>query len=102
MVGVGLLVSSLSMTMQQGLLGAFVFMMPSVILSGLATPIENMPHWLQIVDLANPVRYIIISLRSIFLEGADVKILWPNLWPLLILAAITLPSAAWLFRNRTQ
>ena len=102
MVGVGLLVSSLSMTMQQGLLGAFVFMMPSVILSGLATPIENMPHWLQVLDFANPVRYIITSLRSVFLEGADIRMLWPNLWPLLIIAAIALPSAAWLFRHRTQ
>ena len=102
MVGVGLLVSSLSMTMQQGLLGSFVFMMPAVILSGLATPVENMPHWLQVMDLANPVRYIITSLRSVFLEGADVKMLWPDLWPLLIIAAIALPSAAWLFRHRTQ
>ena len=55
-VGVGLLVSSLSMTMQQALLGSFVFMMPSVILSGFATPIENMPHWLQIGTLFNPLR----------------------------------------------
>ena len=102
MVGVGLLVSSLSMTMQQGLLGSFVFMMPSVILSGLATPVENMPHWLQVMDLANPVRYIITSLRSVFLEGANVKMLWPDLWPLLIMSAIALPSAAWLFRHRTQ
>ncbi len=102
MVGVGLLVSSLSMTLQQGLLGAFVVMMPAVILSGLATPIENMPHWLQTINLINPVRYIIISLRSIFLEGADVAMIWPELWPLLIIAGVTLPSAAWLFRHRAQ
>ncbi len=102
MVGVGLLVSSLSMTMQQGLLGSFVFMMPAVILSGLATPIENMPQWLQTGDLINPVRYIIVALRNIFLEGADVRMIWPEIWPLLIIAAVTLPSAAWLFRHRTQ
>jgi len=102
MVGVGLLVSSLSMTMQQGLLGAFVIMMPSVILSGLATPIENMPHWLQLIDCINPVRYIIVALRSIFLQGADVPMIWPEIWPLLIITGVTLPSAAWLFRNRAQ
>lgn len=99
-VGVGLLVSSLSMTMQQGLLGAFLFMMPAVTLSGLATPIENMPHWLQQADLLNPVRYIIIALRNIFLEGADLAMIWPHLWPLLIMASVTLSLSAWMFRHR--
>jgi len=101
-VGVGLLVSSLSTTMQQGLLGSFVFMMPATILSGLATPIENMPRWLQTVDLVNPLRYIIIALRNNFLKGADAAAVWPEIWPLLIMASVTLPSAAWLFRHRTQ
>jgi ABC-2 type transport system permease protein len=102
MVGVGLLVSSLSMTMQQALLGSFVFMMPSVILSGFATPIENMPRWLQIGTLCNPLRHIITALRDIFLEGAGSSILWPQIWPLLLIACFTLSLAAWLFRHRSQ
>lgn len=101
-VGVGLLVSSLSMTMQQGLLGSFVFVMPAVILSGFTTPLENMPHWLQVADLINPMRYIIIALRHIFLEGADVSQVWPQIWPLMIMASVTLPLAAWMFRHRSQ
>ncbi|MBI5064469.1 MAG: ABC transporter permease [Desulfatitalea sp.] len=101
-VGIGLLVSSLSMTMQQALLGSFVFMMPAVILSGFTTPIENMPHWLQIGTYLNPVRYIIRALREIFLEGAGVPMVWPQLWPLLLIACVTLPAAAWMFRHRSQ
>jgi ABC-2 type transport system permease protein len=101
-VGVGLLVSSLSMTMQQALLGSFVFMMPAVILSGFTTPIENMPHWLQIGTYANPIRYIIQALREIFLEGAGLPMIWPQLWPLLLMACFTLPAAAWMFRHRSQ
>jgi ABC-2 type transport system permease protein len=101
-VGVGLLVSSLSMTMQQGLLGSFLFIMPAVTLSGFATPIENMPLWLQQADLVNPVRYIIIALRSIFLEGADLSMVWPHLRPLLLIASVTLPLSAWMFRHRAQ
>jgi ABC-2 type transport system permease protein len=46
-VGVGLMISSLAVTQQQGLLGAFLFMVPSILLSGFATPIANMPHWVQ-------------------------------------------------------
>jgi len=101
-VGVGLLVSSLSMTMQQALLGSFVFMMPSVILSGFATPIENMPHWLQIGTLFNPLRHIMTALRNIFLGGADVSMIWPHLWPLILMAGFTLPLAGWMFRHRSQ
>lgn len=101
-VGVGLLVSSLSMTMQQALLGSFVFIMPAVILSGFTSPIENMPEWLQTGTLANPLRYVVTSLRQIFLEGAGLVDLWPQIWPLLIIATLTLPPAAWLFRHRAS
>jgi ABC-2 type transport system permease protein len=90
------------MTMQQGLLGSFLFIMPAVTLSGFATPIENMPLWLQQADLVNPVRYIIIALRSIFLEGADLSMVWPHLRPLLLIASVTLPLSAWMFRHRAQ
>ena len=100
-VGIGLLVSSLSTTMQQGLLGAFLFLMPAITLSGLATPVENMPMWLQQADMLNPVRHIITALRRIFLEGADLATVWPQIWPLLIMACVTLPLAAWLFRRRS-
>jgi ABC-2 type transport system permease protein len=101
-VGVGLFISSLATTMQQALLGSFVFLMPAVVLAGLTTPIENMPMWLQRATLANPLRYVIVALRRIFLEGDGVTGVWPELWPLAIMAVVTLSAAAWLFRNRSQ
>ncbi len=42
-IGVGLMLSSLARTQQQAILGAFLFVVPAVILSGFATPISNMP-----------------------------------------------------------
>jgi ABC-2 type transport system permease protein len=101
-VGVGLFISALSMTMQQGLLGAFVFVMPAVILSGFTTPIENMPSWLQTGTLANPMRYVVVALRKVFLQGAGLAEVWPEIWPMAVIAAITLPVAGWLFRHRSQ
>lgn len=100
-VGVGLFVSSLSMTMQQGLLGSFIAIMPIVILSGFTTPIENMPDWLQHLTLINPLRYVIAAMRSIFLEGASLFDIRQEVWPLTVIAAITLAAAGWLFRHRT-
>ncbi len=99
-VGVGLFISSLSNTMQQSLLGSFIFIMPAVILSGFTTPIENMPHWLQVATYANPLRYVVAACRQIFLEGADLGLIKDQLWPMLLIAAPTLGAAAWLFRHR--
>ncbi|BBO89213.1 ABC transporter permease [Desulfosarcina ovata] len=101
-VGVGLFVSALSTTMQQALLGALMFIMPAVILSGFTTPIENMPPWLQTGTLANPLRYVVAALRQVFLAGADTAAIWPELWPMLIIAGLTLPAAAGTFRHRTH
>jgi ABC-2 type transport system permease protein len=101
-VGVGLLVSSLSATMQQALLGSFIFIMPAVVLSGFTTPLSNMPGWLQVGTLLNPLRYVVIALRQVFLQGADTTFILPQLWPLLLMAAVTLPAAGWLFRHRSQ
>lgn len=101
-VGLGLLISSVSTTMQQGLLGAFIFIMPAVILSGFTTSIENMPEWLRYVTLGNPLRYAVTSLRQIFLEGGGLMFVWPQLWPMMLIACVTLPAAAWMFRHRSQ
>jgi len=46
-VGVGLMISAISITQQQAVLGAFLFLVPAVILSGFATPIANMPEVVQ-------------------------------------------------------
>ncbi len=100
--GIGLLISSLSTSMQQGLLGAFLFIMPAVILSGFTTPIENMPEWMQVGTLANPLRFAVHGLRKVFLEGAGLQRVWPELWPMGVIALVALPFAGWMFRRRSQ
>ena len=99
-VGIGLLISALSATQQQGLLGAFLFMVPAVILSGFATPIENMPEWVQALTLGDPLRYFLIILRKTFLEGAGFGILVNQFWPMALIGAASMTLAAWLFRHR--
>ncbi|HZP93370.1 MAG TPA: ABC transporter permease [Burkholderiales bacterium] len=99
-VGIGLMVSSISVTQQQGLMGAFLFMVPAVILSGFATPIANMPVAVQRITLLNPLRYFLIVLRKLFLEGAPFDVLLPQFWPMALIGAVSLALSAWLFRHR--
>jgi len=47
-------------------------------LSGFANPIANMPDWVQAITLINPMRYFLVIVRGVFLEGADVSSLARN------------------------
>jgi ABC-2 type transport system permease protein len=98
--GIGLAISALAATQQQALLGAFLFMVPSVILSGFATPIANMPAWVQILTLFNPMRYFLVIVRGVFLEGAGLSQLASQFWPMAVMGFVTLAAAGWLFRKR--
>ena len=99
--GVGLFISSLCATQQQAILGAFLFLAPATLLSGFATPIENMPGWLQPITLANPLRYFLVVARGVFLKAMPASEVASNTLPLLLIAIVTLNASAWLFRRRT-
>jgi ABC-2 type transport system permease protein len=98
--GIGLLVSSVSATMQQAMLLSFLIMMPFALLSGLATPISSMPEILQYLTLINPLRYAIDIAHRVYLEGAGLGLLIPDLWPLALMAVVMLSAASWMFRHR--
>jgi ABC-2 type transport system permease protein len=99
-IGIGLMISALSSTQQQGLMGAFLFLVPAVILSGFATPIENMPEIVQYLTYLNPMRYFLIIVRSVFLQGASFDLLWSQYWPMAVIGVVTLTTAAVMFRKK--
>ncbi len=99
-IGIGLMISSLAATQQQGLLGAFLFLVPAIILSGFATPIANMPRAVQYVTYVNPMRYLMVILRGTFLEGDGVADLLAQYWPLALLGAVSMAAATFLARRR--
>jgi ABC-2 type transport system permease protein len=99
-VGIGLLISSVVATMQQAMLFAFVVIIPFAFLSGLTTPVGNMPAALQYFTLLNPLRYAIDMAHRVYLEGAGLSLLGPDLWPQAVLAVVTLSAASWMFRHR--
>jgi ABC-2 type transport system permease protein len=99
-VGLGLLVSSFAQTMQQAMLYTFMVMMPFILLSGLTTPISSMPIVLQDLTLLNPLRYAIDIAHRVYLEGASLARLGPDLWPLALIGLVTLTGASWMFQRR--
>lgn len=101
-VGIGLFLSSISKTQQQAILGAFIFMVPAITLSGYAAPVENMPDWLQTASWINPLKHALITVKGLFLKDMPFDEIWANTWPLLIIALFTISLANWLFNRRLE
>lgn len=84
-LGLGLFVSTVVKTQQQAMMVSnFFVMMPFVLLSGFAFPVENMPRIIQWATDFIPLKYYIIIIRSIFLKGATLADLWPQALSLLL------------------
>jgi ABC-2 type transport system permease protein len=98
--GVGLFISSLVHTQQQAFLGAFAVLLPFALLSGFATPVENMPWWLQLVTTINPLAHMLRLMQGLFLKGASVASLAQDLVKLLEIALCTTAAAVLLFRRK--
>jgi len=99
-LGLGLFISTISLTQQQAMMTTFFIMLPSILLSGFMFPIANMPQFIQYVTLLIPLRYFLVIVRGIFLKGNGIAILWPQVAVLLGFGVAILSLAALRFRKR--
>jgi ABC-2 type transport system permease protein len=101
-IGVALFISSLVANQQQAMMGIMVFMMPSMLLSGFASPVQNMPVWLQPVAMINPLTHFMVIMRGVFLRDMPFWLVAQRIWPMALIGVVTISAAAWLFRRRVQ
>lgn len=97
--GAGLSISSICDNLQQVGVYATLYLMPNSILSGMATPVRNMPVVLRYLTYENPLRFALEAIRRICLEGAPMSRISYNYIPLVIIALVTLSTAGYLFRH---
>lgn len=102
MVGIGLMVSSICRTQQQAILGTFSIGVPLVMISGFATPVENMPGWLQLIAEASPLKYYLIIVRGCFLKELPAGDIFANAWPMGVIALVTLSAAIVIVKRNLQ
>ena len=101
-IGIGITLSSVAQTQQQAFLGVFLVTVPMSLLSGFSAPVDNMPHWLQIVALADPQMYMVDVMEGLFLKAMPFATVLANVWPLMAMSAVTLTVATLLFRSRME
>lgn len=99
-LGTGILIATLSASQQQAMLGAFAFILPTLLMSGFMSPIASMPGWLQPVTLAIPMRHFLEIVRRCLLKGATLLDVAPQLAGLAILGVALLGISIAVFRRR--
>ena len=98
-LAIGLLISTVCMTQQQAFASNFFVLNPMFILSGFSFPISSMPAVLQWFTYLDPLRYFLVIIRSCFLKGVGITILWPQMAALAALSTILLGIAVLRFRK---
>ncbi|MBM3320259.1 MAG: ABC transporter permease [Candidatus Eisenbacteria bacterium] len=101
-LGGGLLASTVSATQQQAMFTLWFFLVFGILLSGFFYPIENMPRAIQYLTYLNPLRYMMSMVRGIFLRGAALPDVWPDLWRLSLIGIAMFSLAVLRFRKRAR
>ena len=102
MVGIGLMLSAICNDQQQAILGAFAVGYPLIMVSGFATPVENMPGWLQVVAQASPLEHFLIIIQGSFTKAMPPHDVFANAWPLIVIAFVTMSAAIVIVKRRLE
>ena len=100
-----LVITSLSIareTQQQAILGAFALGVPMILISGFATPVENMPTVLQWLSELVPLRHFLVIVQGSFLKALPAADVLSHLWPMAVIAAVSLVVATIFVRSKLQ
>jgi ABC-2 type transport system permease protein len=102
-LSLGLIISSRAPSLETAnFLGLMIAFLPGFMLSGFAFPLNSIPVFLQGVSYLFPARYMTVIARAIFLKGAGLSVLWPDVLALAVYAAIGLTLASLLWARRAD
>lgn len=92
-LGMGLLTSVFARTQQQALFMNWFVMLFVLLMSGFMFPIENMPAWAQYLSYLNPMRYLMLVVRELFIKGAGIQHLYGQALALVFFGGFTFTLA---------
>jgi len=98
-LALGLFVSTLVRTQQQGMQASFFFVLPNILLSGFMFPRQAMPALFQWIGALLPLTHFLKVLRGILLKGVGVRELWNEMAILLAFAVVLIALSVRRFRK---
>ena len=98
-LGMGLLISTLTDTQQQAMFVAWFLLVLFILMGGIFTPVESMPQWAQAIAFVKPIAQFNRAMRMIMLKGSGFKDLLPTLYFFIAYAAVMMSLAVWRYRK---
>ena len=98
--GIGLFAATLARNQAQVGMMTILVLVPILLLSGITTPMEAMPEWVQYLMVFSPLRYYIEITHGIFFKGVGFAGLWHLVLPMGLLGSMTFGFGMWRFRRQ--
>jgi ABC-2 type transport system permease protein len=98
-LGMGLLISTLTDTQQQAMFIAWFILVLFTLMGGVFTPIESMPDWAQRIAYFNPIAQFNRAMRMIMLKGSGFSDVLPTLYFFITYASVMMSLAVWRYKK---
>jgi ABC-2 type transport system permease protein len=99
-MAIGIMIATITETLQQALLVSFFALFPILFLSGTLVPVETMPLALRYLAEAGPLTHYMNALLGVFLKGVGLEILWRDALALVVIGAVLLTASLLRLRRR--
>ncbi|MCX5751086.1 MAG: ABC transporter permease, partial [Candidatus Saganbacteria bacterium] len=101
-LGTRLAISTFARNERQAGMANLLVTAPQLVLSGFIFPIANMPPFIQGITYFLPLRYLLSITRELFLKGIGINYLWPEIWPMCLIAVVILGVSIMKFRQKLE
>jgi ABC-2 type transport system permease protein len=99
-IGIGMMTAVLPLiSPEKGMQLGFVAQGVMLVVSGVYYPVSVLPGWMQAIAAISPATYALRGARAAILDGAGLSSMWGDIWPLLIIGAVSVPLGLWVFRR---
>ena len=99
-IGIGMMAAALPLLwVERGDQMVFVINSLLLLVSGVYYSVTILPEWMQTIAKFSPATYVLDGIRDAILNGAGLSTMWDEIWPLLLIGAVSAPVGLWVFRR---
>jgi ABC-2 type transport system permease protein len=99
-IGIGMMTSVMPLiSPEKGMQLGFIAQGMLLVVSGVYYPVEVLPTWMEWISVISPATYALDGAREAILEGAGLSTMGDEIWPLLVIGAVSIPLGLAVFRR---